>query len=384
MAEGSAQSLVRRWREFLAQEPDLPLHRADAISQRLTEETAALLAAGGEDRGVLLDAYAGDDDLGAAIGSALLPPPARAVRDHEALRGHPEVGFGPAELPLRTSLSLPVAEMLVDHEGFRAEPLAWTGSWFAGLPAVALGHREEHSWPVRSDGAPLTHVVQVDLAAESANQGLEELGGTGLPDDGVLQVFHDLETYGDDEDADPSGWAVRWITTFMPDELTIADAPPGLSVLPAVPINAQTNLTAPDLPEDLRRRWRDEDVQRYDRVRDWLELSAAEANMMATGPGTELTPWHDGFVPPPHVSRAAGFPATAITDRLRSVLDARLPLAGADEHVLLIDVNPLQLDRHVPASEHWFHGGHHLEVWIRAGDLAARRFDSCWAFIRTG
>ncbi|NYG53966.1 DUF1963 domain-containing protein [Nocardioides perillae] len=384
MSASQARSLIEQWHAYIAVEQTLSDREADRRSAELTEKTAELLAAGGADRRALLDAFAGEDGLAGAIGTALLPPPARRVLDPDGFRRHPEVAFEATELPLSTALCLPVADEMVDHDGFRADPLAWTGSWFAGSPAVARTERTTFRWPTRHDGHPLTFVAQVDLAAESANQGFEEYGTTGLPDDGVLQFFHDLETYGDDDDTDPSAWAVRWMPPFMPDELVVADPPKGMDPLPAVPINAQTNLTAPDLDDTRRRSWPAADVERYDRARDWLELSAAEANMMASSPGTALTPWHDEFVPPTEVSRLGGHPFTATTPRLHEVLHKHLPLSSGDRHTLLLDLNPLQLDAHVPASEQWFHGGGHLEVWIGANALATRDFDSCWSFIRTG
>lgn len=52
------------------------------------------------------------------------------------------------------------------------------------------------------------------------------------------------------------------------------------------------------------------------------------------------------------------------------VLRTALPLTGDDEHVLLADTNPRQF-----TDADWFHGGRHLEVWIRRSDLDKERFD---------
>ncbi|WP_298045162.1 DUF1963 domain-containing protein, partial [uncultured Citricoccus sp.] len=82
--------------------------------------------------------------------------------------------------------------------------------WLGG-PAVDVG-----AWPHAADGTPLTHVATIDLAgldgaidrAGKATWPAEQLR-EGLPRTGILQVFHDLRTFGyDPGDQAQGAWAV--------------------------------------------------------------------------------------------------------------------------------------------------------------------------------
>lgn len=61
-----------------------------------------------------------------------------------------------------------------------------------------------------AQGAALTHVLQVDLHGVGSDQGKDPTEDTGLPATGLLQFFHDCETYGN-EAGDADAWLVRWV-----------------------------------------------------------------------------------------------------------------------------------------------------------------------------
>lgn len=93
-----------------------------------------------------------------------------------------------------------------------------------------------------------------------------------------------------------------------------------------------------------------------------------------------MTPWSIEHEPPPSSSRLTGFSAVPADDEYDALVRQHLPLDHHDEHLLLADINPLQFRE---ANDDWFHGGRHVEFWIRRSDLVERRFDRTWALIRT-
>lgn len=90
-----------------------------------------------------------------------------------------------------------------------------TGAWISWLggPAVDPG-----GWPCNAEGRPLAHVATFHLGGvdalhvESRRAWPQEQIQEGLPTEGVLQVFHDLQTYGYGlEDSQARGWLVQWL-----------------------------------------------------------------------------------------------------------------------------------------------------------------------------
>lgn len=317
------------------------------------------------------------------VRGSLTPYPPLALSDEETFRSHVEVGFGPDVMPIRPALALPVTEILLGGR-YAEHQLDYPWSWFAGTPVGLPGDE----WPRDAGGRPLVHVLQVDLGD---GNGLD-LEAVGLPDRGVLQVFHDLTSFGESGDDRAGAWHLRWLDDDDPDEpdrlrerARLLPWPRELSPrdrVGAVPINVDV---VPTVRSPLEARpLTDEEFERYERVGDCLEWwthvrnQAASADHRPRWSVAPTNPWAPGHVPPEPVSRLGGFGHAEKNPDLVEVLAAELPLEAGDTHHLLADINPNHF-----CDADWFHGGRHLEVWIRRGDLDRRRFDRVWCFIRT-
>lgn len=242
-------------------------------------------------------------------------------------------------------------------------------SWLGG-PAIGLG-----AWPRAQDGRPLAHVAAISLADA---QGVVDAPGraswnstTGpwkpsaamalLPDHGVLEVFHALTHAGDEPaDREAGAWVVRWVPEVSGLDLCEGGDPP----TPA----CQQVLAMPGFtlrsPDDVMACFPEVDPGRY--------LDCHEQ-------------WQHGWMvqrflrDEPHpfgVSHLAGHPAH---DRITAiqVLEQALPLSDGDEHVLVLDLESWT------SLSGWFGDAGSLEVWMRASDLAGRRFDQAWCLVRT-
>ncbi|GAA1914285.1 hypothetical protein GCM10009737_14520 [Nocardioides lentus] len=371
-------SLVTQWQDLVARAPSAGARRLDRDAERLYAATRRALAEDPVVRRELVLAFAaaGDAPLARWLAGAVLPPGLGASTDPEGFRAHPEVRLSATELPIAVGLALSTDHELVADPAFRADPLGWTGSWIGGTPSVP--RRAPDAWgpPVGSDGRALHFVLQVDLATEAVNQGLDRWPSTGLPDTGVLQVFHDLRSDGWD-DASAGAWLVRLVDDV--DDMVLADA---AAVDRITPLNPQLVATC---PSPAGSRLAGERAERHARAARWLDLVAVRAN--ATDPDVHaLTPWHEAYEPVAPVPRLRGFGrARGDHPELLATLALRLPLAPGDRHVLLLDAD-LDLGPLPPGA-----GGagaearrRHLEVWMRARDLTAGRFASTWAVVRTG
>lgn len=242
-----------------------------------------------------------------------------------------------------------------------------TGGWVSWLGGPAAAPLER--WPRRADGTALAHVLTLDLAdlngtldaqGKAVWPGLRE----GLPTSGVLEVFHDLQSFGYEAEEGSSGaWLVRWVED--PDRNDFVrppadlDAPgpvcqpvialPGFTLPPAAdraggPLQAA--ITAEGLEEALRRAWL---VQRF-------------------GSSKGL---------PIPVSHVYGHSQHGEVNA-RELLGKLVPLTRpGDEHRLILDLESWT------SLAGWFGDAGSLEVWIRASDLSARRFDNAWCLIRT-
>lgn len=367
-------SLVDDWRALLASEGSLPELEFERREEELRQASWEALRRGGSERVTLIQAFrdTDDEDLRWCLEGVILPPCVRAAVEPDEYRSHPEVRFDANQMPIKVALGLPVAADLADMPGFKASPLAWTTSWFGGSPATPDGG----SWrrPVRSDGTQLIHVVQVDLAQESTNQDSALFGSTGLPDDGMIQFFHDGETDGWEPDADATAWHVRWIPATDPENLSVIVADSIGHRLPLRPINAQTTATVPAFLD----RGTEDERERYQRAADWLEHAPLMQNAMAGEKSEPLTPWDQNYEAPQSVSRMGGFGYAERSAEVERLLSKVLPLVAGDAHVTLFDINPLSI-----GEPHRFHGGRHVEVWARQSDVRARRFEKVWAIIRT-
>lgn len=303
---------------------------------------------------------------------AILGPDRRlAWTDPDSFRTHVEVGFTAEQMPIRVSAALPRVTTFPSAK--RESKLAkYTRTWFGGRPLGA----DEAQWPRAADGTPLAHVVQVGLRDE-----YEELPrAVGLPKRGILQIFHDLTTYGNPEDAEENAWSVRWLDVGsgkkltvverpddLPEEARIDPVPARISPMATIPSNLDFNEAEP------------EPYARYERIALWLEQYPYDRNaFMAPDLCGDGSPWEeDPWLPEP-VSRLGGYGYNEYNSDYDDALREALPLGADDEYVMLADINPAQF-----TDADWFHGQRHLQVWIRSSDLARRNFDDCWCFIRT-
>ena len=307
-----------------------------------------------------------------------------------AFYGDPEVGLDAQTMPLRLAVMLtPLDPELPQH------PLGGvTGSWtfFAGAPSRPAGSGldwpRRHPDPGAGRGTPLTHVLQVDLYGLRLDQGERVVADTGLPATGLLQFFHDCVTYGD-EGADADAWTVRWVPR---DAAASAEAEQGSwepTPRPAdldpegfadpVPLGHEVAPSVPNLaglqpgPAEAR--------ERYARLYEWIEEHPYDRNLGRRPEHLNpLTPWDPGFEPLPAATRLMGFSAVPANEDYDQLVREHLPLEPGDTHLLLADINPDQFE---DAPLDWFHGGRHVEFWIRRSDLAEQRFDRTWALIRT-
>lgn len=250
----------------------------------------------------------------------------------------------------------------------------WNGvvhlSWLGG-PAVG----PLLQWPQHDDGTPLSHVASLNLGevADVVEDKHRLRWGTGmpdrydplqsLPDYGVLEIFHDCETYGYEQSDRASGaWQVRWVAepngsiTEPPD-----DADPPTAVCQVVIPYSSFSIRSPE---------------------DAISLSEDEFDRVELANNLILDAWqsfhtagrHKVYTP---VSHLYGHSWKG-TEGIQQKLNRFLPLVPGDDHLLLVD---LETWTHLDG---WFGDAGHLEVWIRRSDLAARDFDKAWCFIRLG
>ncbi len=258
----------------------------------------------------------------------------------------------------------------------------WARSWLGG-PAVACEEAMPGGeWPRNRDGTPLAHVAtfwlaDIDAAREDPAQATFPVRpeAEALPDTGMLQIFHDLQTYGNAGD-DPSGWRVVWSPEPPEDGPwpELVDGPEDLD-LPSEATQAGDFQVGFTLPNPL-----DAEVAGGN-------FDAAEA-LVAQLQGTwqwgrfprertEEVPadWAEAHTLP--FTHVYGWSSTGEAMPRDEILGEALPLEGEDRHVLLVDIESWT------ALNGWFGDAGHLEVWMRASDLAARRFEHAWCVIRT-
>ena len=242
-----------------------------------------------------------------------------------------------------------------------------TGGWVSWLGGPAAAPLEQ--WPRAADGTALAHVLTLDLAdtagvldaqGKAAWPGLRE----GLPTTGVLEVFHDLRTFGDETgDRDAGAWSVRWVAE--PDRTTLVEPPADVEVpAPACQlVLALPGFTLPPAADAAGGPQEDFETA------EALEEALQRAWLAQRTGSTEGYP-----VPVSHVyghSQHGEINARAL---LAEVLPLNTP---GDEHRLVLDLESWT------ALEGWFGDAGSLEVWMRTTDLEARRFDQAWCLIRT-
>ncbi|MCO1339164.1 hypothetical protein BJH93_09710 [Kocuria polaris] len=248
----------------------------------------------------------------------------------------------------------------------------WDGtvhlSWLGGPAAGPLPQ-----WPQRQDGKKLAHVATLHLGevADVVDPGFRQAWGPGMPDpddpaeslpsNGILELFHDCETFGEDAtDVSSGAWQVRWVAS--PDG-NIVEPPEGTEpptdvcqvVIPQASFSVRSPADSIELPEAA--------FNRVEQINN-LILEAWQSVYKAGGETAHLP-----------LSHAYGHSWQG-RNGAEVTLDEVLPLTANDEHVLILD---LESWTHL---EGWFGDAWHLEVWMRRSDLAARSFDHAWCLIR--
>lgn len=262
-----------------------------------------------------------------------------------------EAGFesGPAEL------------LIGAREGWEL------GSWLGG-PAVDTG---EGVWPTNADGRPLAHVANIQLGNSIGvvNNGSERWwteAEEGLPGSGVLQVFHDLETYGYEAiDEQTRGWRINWLPD--PDTTVLAmppqDAPnPTEACQMVMPLSAHSVPSANDAidtPDDV--------FEAVEFVQQAVQRAWAAQRSHALRRDSSVT-----------MSHVYGNSQAGNCTAVEEVLPVVRPLrSGTDRYRLLLDIESWT------TLGGWFGDASPLEVWIRQSDLDEHSFDQAWCLIRT-
>lgn len=290
------------------------------------------------------------------------PDPSTGVESLAAWLRHPAIGL--AELAEEVRPALRLKDISADFPGSPADAIAQyregaPASWLGGPPLGPLP-----AWPRRDDGIALVHVAHLDLLALHLARRGEESGDWSdlalLPETGALQVFHDLETPGDEPgEGDRGAWVVRWVespTEVIRPPRDASGPTPGFA-----PVHALAQATIPAL-QDTPQALGDRVVDAHER------LLAAVAVELAADPEHP-----DAYPRPPSQVLGHGWaPAGEALEWLER-LDDRTDAGG---WVLLLDVAG------VGPLDSWFGDEGHLEIWIRRGDLGAHRFDAAWALLR--
>lgn len=224
---------------------------------------------------------------------------------------------------------------------------------------------EEVPWPT-TDGWPLCFVGQVNLAAMPPLSGETE----GLPDDGVMSFFYDLERFPSGyEPSDRGGGAVLY---------TPAGAPLGRRAFPAdlaafywfgvVALTASVELTLPSVASVLPA---GEVLSDEESTTLWnIEMNAMDNFEPVHHLGGYEQPVQHGHVQ----ARMCQFASNGVALYGGETDEARLRdlEPGVQDWRLLA-----QFDSDDAAGMTWGDAGR-LYFWIRREDLAARRFDDVW------
>ncbi|MEV8232049.1 DUF1963 domain-containing protein [Micrococcus luteus] len=242
-------------------------------------------------------------------------------------------------------------------------------SWLGG-PAVSLG-----GWPRTAAGSAMAHVASFHLGDAHAalgdpkERGWPDEAAELLPEDGYIQVFHDLETYGyEPDDVEARGWLVTWHA----DDPSQARPPlvecdddsnaPGST--------AQLGLFYPG--------WTIPSPLDFDGLTDGTFTAAdAAIDELDSAWVAQRHPAQREPHPIPS-TRLLGHSSTGDLGPREEILPAALPLAAeGGDYVLLAEIESWT------TLNGWFGDASSLEIWMRRDDLRARRFSECWCIIRT-
>ncbi|WP_299040317.1 DUF1963 domain-containing protein [uncultured Pseudokineococcus sp.] len=376
------------WQEYLdaleaVQESDErgdPPARRNKANDRAVEVGERLLAVPGLlERLRALVPSVRDADECEALGGVLDVPVHELWRTPEALLADPRVDLPPGSVRVAPALYLPEMREVEDDEELldqlHPENLLERGTDLTRLggPPLRVPGRQTPAEPF---------LLQVDLAmlteeARWRSEVADLLASVPLPAEGVLQLFH--STTGDsctDPELPGGGASVLHLTA---EQLRSgAYVEPEAADYPAHVVSASVLPTFAVIDDE-------DDDDLVGRLFDGVVELQRRSDIIARG----------GTPSPDYVRAARRDPFTAVeapcTHLLgvphhdcvlqpedRQVLDERLPLQGEDRHVLLFEV----------ASETVFDTVYgdlgRLQVWVRAEDLAAARFDDVVSIWQSG
>lgn len=235
--------------------------------------------------------------------------------------------------------------------------------WFGGPAAAPLD-----TWPRNAAGEALAHVVALDLAmVDQTAHRLDKASWPnlreGLPTSGVLEVFHDLLSFGFDAQEKAGGaWLVRWLPS--PDRSVFAEPPADLDTPTEV---CQVALTLRGYTIPGAHNFVGAPAKLFDQV------NTAGTALQRTWMHQRQLSDTDMVLPYSHVygnpdrNQAVAF----------EVLGQVLPLGSGDEYRLILDLESWTF------LQGWFGDAGNLEVWMRQSDLEAQNFDAAWCLIRT-
>jgi hypothetical protein len=275
---------------------------------------------------------------------------------------------GAADLLAEAAYSPVLSEQSFDAGDAELRELFPEGAWISWLGGPAVAPLPE--WPRRSDGTPLAHVAAIHLAdlngvvdAEGKAAWPSTTRREGLPEHGVLEVFHDLESFGYESADGPSkAWLVRWV----PDPGRGLIDPPADLDLPSQVcqiVMAMPGFTLPAAADAVSG-----PQERFDKT-EALELALQRGWLAQRTSSKKGTP-----IPFSHVY---GHGHRSRTTAVEEILPNVLPLDAGDEYRLVLDLESWTV------LEGWFGDVGNLEVWMRESDLNANAFDRAWCLIRT-
>lgn len=346
--------------------------REEAAYERVADELLTLINAHLDSLPALREASKEDTPFGGFLRGLLRPDVQGQRRNFDALRAHPEVRFSATQMPIQPAVGIVAYGDFNELTGPRrstADLTKFGASWSGGQPFAPTSSRYPTGWPTNVEGEPLELVLQVELSGDDGARGTAP-----LPTHGILQIFHDLETHGDDDEGDLHAWEVRWLdVTGNARTLPLLKPPTGWRPARPKMVALELLLTIPTVPvQPLPDR---DAVERYERLVDQFERAAARKFAMFASNDEDVdVPWELG----PYISRIGGFTSLAHDEAYEEQLHRVLPVARGDHHLLVAEVHPPTLGR-----TDWFHGGRPLQVWARESDVAAGNFDTVWCLIRT-